>query len=89
MGLLKLSTAAQNAQASGIRRMFELAKKYPDAINLTLGEPGFMTPQHIIDAATKGFAEGKTKYTPNAGIKELRDAIAWKLEHENLKKTDF
>lgn len=83
-----LSTAAQNTQASGIRRMFELAKKYPDAINLTLGEPGFMTPQHIIDAATKGFTDGKTKYTPNAGIKELRDAIAWKLEHENNIKCD-
>lgn len=85
---MELSTAAQNAQASGIRRMFELAKKYPDAINLTLGEPGFMTPQHIIDAAISGFHAGKTKYTPNAGIKELRDAIAWKLEHENNIKCD-
>ena len=80
---MELSTAAQNAQASGIRRMFELAKNYPDTINLTLGEPGFMTPQHIIDAAMTGFAAGKTKYTPNAGIKELREAIAWKLKHEN------
>ena len=38
-----LSTAAQNALPSGVRRMFELAKKYPDSINLTLGEPGFVT----------------------------------------------
>ena len=83
-----LSTAAQNAQPSGIRRMFELAKNYPDAINLTLGEPGFMTPRHIIDVGIKGLSEGKTKYTPNAGIKELRDAIAWKLEKENYIKCD-
>jgi len=75
-----LSTAAQNAMPSGVRRMFELAKKYPDAINLTLGEPGFATPRHIIDAGVKGLLDGKTKYTPNVGIKELRDAIAYKLK---------
>lgn len=80
---MNLSYAAQNALPSGIRRMFELAKNYDDAINLTLGEPGFQTPKHIIDAGIKGLLEGKTKYTPNAGIKELRDAIAWKLKNEN------
>ena len=78
-----LSTAAQNALPSGVRRMFELAKKYDDAINLTLGEPGFDTPDYIVDAAIKGLKAGKTKYTPNAGIKELRDALAWKLKTEN------
>lgn len=83
-----LSSAAQNAMPSGVRRMFELAKKYPDAINLTLGEPGFVTPKHIIDAGIKSLSEGKTKYTPNAGIKELRDAIAYKLFHENGIKCD-
>ena len=81
--ILQLSTASQNALPSGVRRMFELAKKYPDAINLTLGEPGFTTPKHIIDAGVRGLLEGKTKYTPNAGIKPLRDAIAWKLKTEN------
>jgi len=68
---------------SGVRRMFELAKKYPDAINLTLGEPGFATPDHIVEAAIKGLKEGRTKYTPNAGTLELRKAIAYKLEKEN------
>ena len=83
-----LSAAAQNAMASGVRRMFELAKKYPDAINLTLGEPGFTTPDHIIEAGVKSLLAGKTKYTPNAGIKPLRDAIAWKLKNENGIKCD-
>lgn len=83
-----LSYAAQNAMPSGVRRMFELAKKYPDAINLTLGEPGFVTPKHIIDAGVKSLLEGKTKYTPNAGIKPLRDAIAHKLLVENGIKCD-
>ena len=78
-----LSTAAQNAMPSGVRRMFELAKRYPDAINLTLGEPGFATPDYIIDAGILGLKERKTKYTPNAGIKQLRDAIAYKLKKEN------
>ena len=78
-----LSAAAQNALPSGVRRMFELAQKYPDAINLTLGEPGFVTPEHIIEASVKALREGKTKYTPNAGIRELREAIAYKLKKEN------
>lgn len=78
-----LSLAARTAQPSGVRRMFELAKQYPDAINLTLGEPGFTTPEHIIEAGIQGLRAGKTKYTPNAGILELRKAIAWKLKVEN------
>lgn len=78
-----LSTAAQNALPSGIRRMFELARQYPDSINLTLGEPGFVAPDHVIEASIKALRAGKTKYTPNAGIKELRDAIAEKLWREN------
>ena len=83
-----LSTAAQNALPSGVRRMFELASKYDDAINLTLGEPGFTTPDHIIEAGIKGLKERKTKYTPNAGIMELREAIAYKLLKENGIKCD-
>ena len=86
--MMNLSTAAQNALPSGVRRMFELAKKYDDSINLTLGEPGFTAPEHIIEAGIKGLKDKKTKYTPNAGIKELRDAIAWKLEKENGIKCD-
>lgn len=80
---ITLSTAAQNALPSGVRKMFELAKKYPDTINLTLGEPGFTAPEHIIRAGMQALEDKKTKYTPNAGIKELRDAIAYKLEKEN------
>ena len=83
-----LSFAAQNAMPSGVRRMFELAKKYSDSINLTLGEPCFPSPDFVVEAAVRGLRDGKTKYTPNAGIKELRDAIAHKLWHENGIKAD-
>jgi aspartate/methionine/tyrosine aminotransferase len=88
MSRIELSMAAKNAMPSGVRRMFELAKRYPDAINLTLGEPGFITPQNIIDAGVDALKAGKTKYTPNAGIKPLRDAIAYKLLRENGIKCD-
>ena len=85
---LTLSAAAHNALPSGIRRMFELAKKYDDAINLTLGEPGFPAPDCVVEAAVRGLRAGKTKYTPNAGIKELREAIAFKLLRDNGIKCD-
>ena len=84
----KLSTAAHNALPSGIRRMFELAKKYDDAINLTLGEPGYTAPECVVEAAVGGLRAGKTKYTPNAGIRELREAIAFKLLRDNGIKCD-
>lgn len=83
MDRTKLSHAAIHAEPSGVRRMFELARKYDDAINLTLGEPGFATPDYIVEAAVTSLRAGKTKYTPNAGIKPLRNAIAYKLKKEN------
>ncbi len=83
VGRTQFSRAALTAEASGVRRMFELARKYEDSINLTLGEPGFATPDYVIDAAVASLKAGKTKYTPNAGIKSLRDAIVLKLKKEN------
>lgn len=80
---LIFSTATQKVIPSGVRKMFEKASQYPDAINLTLGEPGFITPKHIIEAGTKNLQMGKTKYTPNAGIGDLRVALAKKLWEEN------
>ena len=71
-----LSELAKNYPASGIRKMFSLAAEYDDLINLTVGEPNFDTPQNIIEAAKTALDEGYTHYTPNAGIKELREAIA-------------
>ena len=51
-------------------------------------EPGFATPDYIIDAAIESLRQKKTKYTPNAGIRELREAIAYKLLKENNIKCD-
>jgi aspartate aminotransferase len=54
-----------------------------DIIGLGAGEPDFDTPEHIKRAAEKAMAEGKTKYTPSAGIVELREAICAKLKRDN------
>lgn len=54
-----------------------------DVIGFGVGEPDFDTPQHIKDAAAKALADGFTKYTPAAGIPELRQAIADKHKREN------
>lgn len=71
-----LSKIAKEYPSSVIRQMFDMASEYDDLINLTLGEPNFDTPQNVIDAAKKALDEGYTHYTPNAGITELREAIA-------------
>ena len=61
----------------------ELRSQGIDIIDLSLGEPDFRTPQHICDAATKAMDEGYTKYTPVAGLPELRQAICEKLKRDN------
>lgn len=61
----------------------ELKAKGIDLVDLSLGEPDFQTPQHIIDAAKKALDEGYTKYTPVSGYPELRKAIATKLKRDN------
>jgi aspartate aminotransferase len=61
----------------------ELARSGVDVISFSLGEPDFPTPQHICDAAKKALDAGETHYTPSAGIPELREAIAEKLQREN------
>jgi aspartate aminotransferase len=47
-----------------------------DIVHLEVGEPDFATPEHIVQAGIRALKEGKTKYTPSAGIPELREAIA-------------
>jgi aspartate aminotransferase len=54
-----------------------------DVVGFGAGEPDFDTPQHIKDACAKALAAGFTKYTPSAGIPELREAIAAKFKREN------
>ena len=77
----KISARARAIEMSGIRKFFQAAK--PDSINMALGQPDFITPDHIRDAAVKAIHEGKTGYTFNAGLPELREALSEKFETEN------
>lgn len=77
------SVAITKMKRSGIREIFDLANAIPDAIHLEMGEPDFQTPVHIREAAARAADAGYTKYTPNAGIQELREAIAAKVDSRN------
>ena len=79
---LRISQRAKQYPASGIRKMFDLAAQYPEAIKLTVGEPNFETPQYIKDAAKRALDEGQTHYAPNAGTTELREAVAAKYRKQ-------
>lgn len=78
-----LSQTVQQMPRSGIRVVLDLAVRIPDAIHLEIGQPDFVTPPHIIAAAHQAMQQGFTKYTPNAGLLSLREAIAQKAVREN------
>jgi aspartate aminotransferase len=79
-----LADRMQGFPESDIRRMFDLAENHEgDLVRLEIGEPDFDTPEHIIEAAAEAAREGHTHYTHNAGILELREAIARKLARDN------
>ena len=82
-----LSKKVAQAEASQTLALTALAKKLKsegiDVVSLTAGEPDFPTPRHIKDAAIKAIEENFTKYTINAGIPELRNAIVEKLKRDN------
>lgn len=63
-------------EISGIRKFFNKVSQYENVISLTLGQPDFKVPKVIKAAMIKAINEDKTTYTPNAGIKELREEIS-------------
>lgn len=71
-----LSDKVQSLQPSGIRRFFDILNEMKDAISLSVGEPDFQTPWHIRDAGIYSLEKGFTKYTPNAGLIDLRREVA-------------
>ncbi|MFN7250115.1 MAG: aminotransferase A [Anaerobacillus sp.] len=66
-----VNNQVKNIQISGIRQFFNMVAHYPDAIQLTIGQPDFPTPAHIKVAGKKAIDENKTGYTKNAGLDEL------------------
>jgi len=71
-----LNQRIQNVPPSGIRKYFDLLEGMEGGISLGIGEPDFVTPWHIRDAGIYSLEKGFTKYTPNAGLSELRRQIS-------------
>lgn len=70
-----LSKTVESIEPSGIRKFFDIVSEMKDAISLGVGEPDFDTPWHIRDEGIYALEKGKTFYTSNAGLKELRSEI--------------
>lgn len=75
-----LSPVATGLKPSGIRKFFDLLDSMHDVVGLTVGQPDFVTPWHIREAAIESLQAGKTYYTSNAGIPQLREEIAKYLD---------
>ena len=71
-----LSKTIVTIQPSGIRKFFDIVNEMEDAISLGVGEPDFDTPWHIRDEGIYSLEKGRTFYTSNAGLKELKIEIA-------------
>lgn len=71
-----ISPHVKNTPPSGIRKFFDIAGTMQGAISLGVGEPDFITPYHIRNAAIDSLLDGETQYTPNKGLLTLRKEIA-------------
>ena len=75
-----LSERVRTTPPSGIRRFFEIAATMDDVISLGIGEPDFVSPKSVVDAGIQSLKDGRTNYTSNAGLQDLRDLIAEKYD---------
>lgn len=71
-----LSKTVVDIKPSGIRKFFDMLSEMDDVISLTVGQPDFITPWHIRESAIESLEKGKTYYTSNAGMTELRGEIS-------------
>ena len=71
-----LSSTIVNIKPSGIRKFFDIAAEMDDVISLGVGEPDFDTPWHVRDEGIYSLEKGRTSYTSNAGLKELKEEIS-------------
>ena len=76
----RLAQRIHDVPPSGIRRFFDIAAQMHDVVSLGIGEPDFVTPDHIRQAAIDSITAGKTAYTSNSGLMELRQAVADHLQ---------
>ena len=79
----RINALQESATIGMAKKARELSAQGVSVVNLSFGEPDFQTPQHIKDAAKKAIDDGKTFYTPVAGIPDLKNAIVAKLKRDN------
>ena len=77
-----LSKRVVSLEPSGIRKFFDIVSEMPDAISLGVGEPDFDTPWRVREEGIYSLERGRTFYTSNAGLKELRYEISEYLERK-------
>lgn len=75
-----IPSAVAEMKPSGIRKYFGIMETLPDAISLGVGEPDFITPRHVMQAGIDSLLAGKTQYTANSGLIQLRREISKYLE---------
>lgn len=73
---LTLNKEASELRISGIREFSNQLVDFPNALNLTIGQPDFPTPEAVKQAGIRAIEENKTSYSPNAGLLELRQVVA-------------
>jgi len=71
-----IAQRVRNIPPSGLRKFFDILATMEDVISLGLGEPDFVTPRPIVEAGIRSLQEGRTSYTSNYGMLELREALA-------------
>src|SRR5215471_18599626 len=74
-----IAAAVRAIPRSGIRDFFDIVQGMKDVISLGVGEPDFVTPWHIREAAIYALERGRTSYTSNLGLLKLREAISVSL----------
>ncbi len=85
---MRISNMAQRIQPSLTRKLFDMAKKYDNVVDFTLGDPDYETPDYVKQAACDAIWAGKTKYAANAGIIELRETVSERIARETGIKYD-
>ena len=84
-----LSKVVTEIEPSGIRKFFDIAAEMEDVISLGVGEPDFDTPWHIREEGIYSLEKGKTFYTSNSGLAELKEEISKYLKRKNNLEYDF
>lgn len=84
-----LANRILSVERSPFYSIMELAAKRGDCIYMNLGEPDFVTPKHVAEAAKKALDEGHTHYGPDRGVPELRQLVVQKIEKEYGAKYDW